>query len=143
MRIPSIPAWARDVRFLAALAMGAVGTAYFWAVRRPAVEPEPAAPDAIGRPRAWVRLDGSPILLRPGERYRGCVVLPWYVPSAAVTDDKVRAYAEKLGFGDVRVMKQAGCDVLVEAEWRQGYRDFERPSALRGAWALRYAEPIV
>lgn len=135
----NVRALAHDARAIGALVVGAVGVGVAWLVGRtpPGTEPEPPPVEPGSRPRAWVRLDGSPILLRPGERYRGCVKLPWYVPRSAVSEERVRAYAEKQGFGDVRVVPSTDCDVLVHAQWQRGYHQMDRPSALVGAWALR------
>lgn len=93
----------------------------------------------------WVVVEGSPVALRRGRRYRGCVVLPWYVPTSVVRSKLGPAMAER-GFVDVAIVEskpaawpEAECDFYVEATWGAADQAFDRPGAVALAWEARPA----
>jgi hypothetical protein len=126
------------------LALVALGTGLGILLSRPALpagEDPPPPPDPA---RYWRPLEGKLLALRSGAIYRGTVKLPWYVPSSAVADDKVREYAEARNWGAVRVWRSrpdgwpgdAKADRWVEARWQGGYETQEKPDELTSAFEL-------
>lgn len=98
----------------------------------------PAASGDKGR--VWVQLDGSPVRLVKGKRYRGCVQVPWIVPTGMVVD-KLPAGLTERGFTEIAVSRSrpgdwpsVSCDVFVEATWSKADSALERPGAVSLAW---------
>ncbi len=88
----------------------------------------------------WVQIDGSPVRLVKGRRYRGCVQVPWVVPTGTVVSRLPDALAAK-GFTDVRVSRprpsdwpSVECDIHVEVTWGKADEELERPGAVSLAW---------
>lgn len=89
----------------------------------------------------WILLeDRDSVLLERGRRYRGCVDVPWVVPTAMVEARLPSALREK-GFIDVEVARDlsAGwpdvdCDLYVEATWDRPDERMKRPGAVGFAW---------
>lgn len=88
----------------------------------------------------WVQLDGSPVRLVQGRRYRGCVQVPWIVPTGSVVSRLPAALAEK-GFSDIRVSRprpsdwpNVECDIHVEVTWSKPAQALDRPGAVSLAW---------
>lgn len=90
--------------------------------------------------RGWRALEGDEVTLRRGARYRGCLVVPWYVPTSLVRA-KLRPGLEDKGFSDVAISEvrpslwpEASCDFFVEATWSRDDEVVERPGAVPLAW---------
>lgn len=88
----------------------------------------------------WVLVDGSPVRLTQGRRYRGCISVPFVVPTGLVVSKLPAALAEE-GFVDVRVSRPrpsdwpgVSCDIHVEATWGKADESFPRPGAVELAW---------
>jgi len=89
---------------------------------------------------AWLLIDGSPVRLVKGRRYRGCVQVPWVVPTGLVVGKLPQGLADK-GFTDVRVSRprpsdwpDVSCDIHVEATWGKDDESMDRPGAVSLAW---------
>lgn len=123
--------------------VGAAATALlWWSYRAQALDAEaqaqayPPAPMPAGS--SWVELPGA-ISLTEGMAYRAAVDLPFYVPEAAATDDRIRSYAADRGVMVTRIYRDqpdgswpSGADLYVEGiAQRSG--ELERPGAL--VWA--------
>lgn len=98
--------------------------------------------------RTWTPIEDLNPELKAGARYRATVRLPWYVPTSAVTDERIKAYAEKRGWF-VRQWstsppadwpKGPSGDLYVDAEWHRGYETQRRESAVVAMWELRTAD---
>lgn len=89
----------------------------------------------------WVLLeDRESVLLERGRRYRGCVQVPFIVPTAMVESRLPSALSEK-GFADVIVHRDVtpgwpdvDCDLYVEATWDRPDERMKRPGAVEFAW---------
>jgi hypothetical protein len=89
---------------------------------------------------AWMLLEGSPVMLRKGLRYRGCIVVPTLIPNALVRP-RLRPGLEARGFSDVAIAESkpddwpaVACDFFVEATWDRDDQEFDRPGAVAFAW---------
>jgi hypothetical protein len=103
-------------------------------------------PDAKALRVTWVQIDGSPVALVRGRRYRGCVQVPFVVPTGMVVDRLPAALAEK-GFTDARISRgrpgdwpDVSCDIFVEATWGKPDEQLARPGAVSLAWR---GDPVV
>ena len=133
---------------LAASAAG--GVVWVAIATRPGLGPAAALPASSpkgtpARPLAWVLLEGSPVQLFQGRRYRGCISVPFVVPTGLVVSKLPAALAEK-GFVDVMVSRPrpsdwpgVSCDIHVEATWAKPDESMPRPGAVELAWR---GEPI-
>lgn len=89
----------------------------------------------------WVELEGARVRLERGRGYRGCVSVPFFVPTALVESKLPGALREK-GFSDVVVARDTSpgwpavdCDLYVEATWNgDDGATFDRPGAVKHAW---------
>lgn len=89
----------------------------------------------------WLLIeDEKTVRLVRGVRYRGCVQVPFPIPTSLVVD-KVAPKMTERGFRDIVVTrtKPAGwpdvdCDIFVEATWDRADEDLERPGAVELAW---------
>lgn len=99
----------------------------------------PPSPSAVKIAR-WVQIDSSPVRLIQGRRYRGCVSVPFVVPTGLVVSKLPSALAEK-GFTDIVVSRprpvdwpDVSCDIHVEVTWGKPDESLERPGAVEIAW---------
>ncbi len=85
-------------------------------------------------------VEGTPVRLVQGRRYRGCVQVPFVVPTSLVVGRLPGALAEK-GFVDVIVSRPrpsdwptVECDIHVEVTWGKPDESLDRPGAVSLAW---------
>ena len=89
----------------------------------------------------WLLIeDKKTVRLVRGVRYRGCVQVPFSIPTSLVVD-KVKPKMVERGFADVVVSRSVpegwpsvDCDIFVEATWDRADEDLERPGAVELAW---------
>lgn len=91
----------------------------------------------------WLLLEGDQVTLEKGKRYRGCLVVPWFVPDNVVRG-KLRPGIEARGFSDIDIAEDrprswpdVDCTFFVEATWDGDDEELERPSAVPFAWVAR------
>lgn len=85
------------------------------------------------------KLEGDPITLKKGQRYRGCVSVPWPLSPGP---DTVKGKAEGAGFTavDVKTTRPADwpnveCKHYVEATWNQPDKKLDVPGVVKFAWS--------
>lgn len=100
----------------------------------------PVSPKASPHGVTWVLIEGSPVRLQQGRRYRGCISVPFIVPTGMVVDKLPSGLAER-GFTDIVVSRprpsdwpDVDCDIHVEVTWSKPDEALERPGAVELAW---------
>lgn len=88
----------------------------------------------------WLLIEDETVRLVRGVRYRGCVQVPFPIPTSLVVD-KVSPKMIERGFSDVVVARAVpsgwpavDCDIFVEATWDRADEDLDRPGAVELAW---------
>lgn len=125
-------------------AAGLGGVAVVAIVTRPGAQPAPPpeipppAPGAASE--TWIAIEGSPVQLVKGTRYRGCVQVPFVVPTSMVVSRLPQGLADR-GFVDVAISRShpsawpdVDCDIFVECTWGRADEALERPGAVDLAW---------
>lgn len=98
-------------------------------------------PQKVHGLNGWIELtDKDAVRLERDVRYRGCVVLPFFVPTSLVLS-KVEPGLREKGFRDIVVEKSApkgwpdvDCDIYVECTWDRADEELKRPGAVELAW---------
>lgn len=128
-----VPALLRDRRFLYIAGAG-VGFAFLaWLFGD--------EPQHVVGANGWLLIDDEKtVRLVRGVRYRGCVQVPFPVPTSLVVDKVAPKMAER-GFAQIVVTRtkpdgwpEVDCDIFVEATWDRPDEDLERPGAVELAW---------
>jgi hypothetical protein len=126
----------RKVRWLAGIGIG-------WSVLVYVLASGGAPADAATSDKDWLLIEGDPVLLERGVRYRGCVETPFVVPNNIVRG-KLRPALEARGFRDIAIAEtrpggwpDVDCDFFVECTWDRDDEELERPGAVAFAWRRR------
>jgi hypothetical protein len=98
--------------------------------------------------RTWTPIEELAPELKAGARYRAVVRLPWYVPTSAATDERIKAYASKRGWYVRQWFTSAPADwpngpsgdLYIDAEWHRGYETQRRQPEVVAMWELRTAD---
>lgn len=128
------PEWTRDWRVVLGVLGGVAAIGVLLETAPRIIEDPPA-------PRGWTEVDGDPVMLVKGTRYRACVRFGLLNPAKLATLAQLIAGITKAGFVDVLVTEDAPafwpaveCSRYVEATWGQPDKAFARPSAVELAW---------
>lgn len=98
-------------------------------------------PKEVHGVNGWILLEKrDTVRLERGVRYRGCVQVPFVIPTSLVFSKVSPGLLDK-GFRDVVVTRDhpsgwpdVDCDIYVEATWDRADEDLDRPGAVELAW---------